>query len=219
MKKQLLIIIILAVIAMGGAFLTAWIDMGGRKMSIAEGYEIFQKLMRENSSFDGHSVSWDGKSASLIEDELDTEEMSGSRYAYWDTNLYVSGDKMWSFYYIDLKNKSNIKAEDDAFTLSSDKEYIKVQKAGFEEAKEILEKSGSMFPVNDEKFESIAQRSGFNSFVCACGLKNVNDKTYAGYTASFVSKYGDSYKVEYFGMGNMENLKTCFEEILSSFNG
>ena len=51
------------------------------------------------------------------------------------------------------------------------------------------------------------------------GLKSIEEVTYAGYTAVITSKYGDSYKIDYYGIGNMENIKTCFKEILSSFNG
>ena len=188
-------------------------------MVTAETFDDFQKSMEADSPFDGHSVFWNGKSASLIEDELDSEKTAGDRYSYWNTKLYVSGDKMWSFYYIDLKDDPETIIQNDSFTLISDKEYIKAQKADYKEECSLLEQSEYMISFDDEALNTIASQSGFQSFRCAYGLKTIEKVTYAGYTAVITSKYGDSYKIDYYGIGNMENIKTCFKEILSSFNG
>ena len=198
---------------------TALFCMGGSNMIKADTFNDFQKYMEAESPFDGYSVFWNGESASVIEDELDTEETAGDRYSYWNTNLYVSGDKMWSFYYIDLKDDPETITNDDSFTLFSDTEYIKVQKADYQEECMFLEKSDFMISFDDETLDTIASQSEFRSFKYAYGLKTIEDITYAGYTAVFTSKYGDSYTIDYYGIGNMENIKTCFKAILTSFNG
>lgn len=184
----------------------------------ADSFNYFQRCIEADLPFDEHSVFWNGESASIIEDELDTKETAGDRYSYWNTKLYVSGDKMWSFYYIDLKDDPETIVQDDSFTLISDIEYIKAQKADFKEECLILEESEYMNSFDDETLDNIASRSEFQSFRYAYGLKTIEDITYAGYTAVFTSKYGDSYKIDYYGIGNMENIKTCFMEILTSFN-
>ena len=199
--------------------LTGLFSVGGTNMITADTFNDFQRNIEADSSFDGHSVFWNGKSSSLIEDELDSEKTAGDRYSYWNTKLYVSGDKMWSFYYIDLKDDPETIIDDDSFTLFSDTQYIKAQKADFKEECLSLKKSEYMISFDDEALNTIASRSGFQSFRCAYGLKTIEEVTYAGYTAVITSKYGDSYRIDYYGIGNMENIKTCFKEILSSFNG
>lgn len=187
-------------------------------MVTAETFNDFQRCIEADLPFDEHSVFWNGKSASIIKDELDTEKTAGDRYSYWNTKLYVSGDKMWSFYYIDLKDDPETIIHDDSFTLLSDTEYIKAQKADFKQECLFLEKSEFMRSFDDEALDKIASQSEFQSFRYAYGLKTIENSTYAGYTAVFTSKYGDSYKIDYYGIGNMENIRTCFKEILTSFN-
>ena len=84
-------------------------------MVTADTFKDFQRSIEADLPFDGHSVFWDGESASLIEDELDSEKTAGNRYSYWNTKLYVSGDKMWSFYYIDLKDDPETIIDDESF--------------------------------------------------------------------------------------------------------
>ena len=221
MIKQILIFLLTCLFSLRGInMVTAELfSLRGINMVTAETFNDFQKFIEADSSFDGHSVFWNGSSASLIEDELDSEKTARDRYSYWNTKLYVSEDKMWSFYYIDLKNDPKTIIRSDSITLLSDKEYIEAQKADFKKESMLLEKSEYMVPFNDEALDAIASHSGFQSFKCAYGLKTIKDVTYAGYTAVFTSKYGDSYKIDCYGIGNMENIKTCFKMILTSHNG
>lgn len=199
--------------------LTALLSIKGTSLVTADPFNDLQKCIETDLPYNGQSVFWNGRSASIIEDEIDTEETAGDRYSYWNTNLYISGDKMWSFYYIDLKDDPKTIIQDDSFTLFSDSEYIKAQKADYQEECMLLEKSESMTSFDDEALDAISSRSEFQSIQCGYGLKTIEDITYAGYTAVFTTKHGDSYRVDYYGIGNMDDIKSCFMEILSSFIG
>lgn len=201
MKKQIrgILIVVLCTLITGCAHNTTKIEQSE--------IDKFQNLMANDKIGDLQSVYWDGAQASLVDDELDnTEILDGDNGAY-TLNTVETGS--WS-----IEIPSNIEYKQGNLNknhckLIGDDWWLEINPYDYGESSSKLDKDSSISLLESE-YNDWKQRILYRSIL------EKDSKYYAGYTL-ILKQENKTYKVDYYGIGNMRKLSSNALTILKSF--
>ena len=211
MKKILILILLAGCLTVAGCRSGQTEDEKGVEMTINENktddsknpVENLYSLLMEDEAGDKRSVNWDGESATMIDDELDSFDIVDGRSVSEGSKTYTVDMLIECVYPADFEQVDVDENEPDKCHFISKDDEIYVQQISY--ADEI-----SRFKDDDNYIEidSLGIREDmlkyFKDYKTFVGIKEINGVKKAGYVLLFESALADrSYKIEVYGLGNM----------------
>ena len=170
--------------------------------------EQFYKLVEEDKTGDKKSVYWDGKSASMVEDEFDSLDISDGRGMITGTERTGIPDVFELNYPNSIENVVLTSDSEEDYHLTADVVDIRIQLVDFHSNKQI-----------DASILSKHQTKYFEDYKLYVGLIKTEEETYAGYTLLFESNLNNkSYMISVAGIGNLEDIKMNALYIMNHFD-
>lgn len=180
--------------------------------------EQFYKLVEEDKTGDKKSVYWDGKSASMVEDEFDSLDISDGRGGITGTERTGIPDVFELYYPDSIENVVLTSDSEEDYHLTTDVVDIRIQLVDFHSKQEEL-KEDSSYKEIDGGILSKHQTKYFENYKLYVGLIKTGEETYAGYTLLFQSNLNDkSYMISVAGIGNLEDIKINALYIMNHFD-
>lgn len=179
--------------------------------------EYFHELWKEDEQGDGKSVYWDGEKAFLIEDPLDSLDITDGRLVVEGTEMKTVPGIFELHYLNKLKNVQVVSEKEDDYHLTAENMDIRVQEVDFSGEKERLDKDSGYRSMETDVL-SQHQIKYFKEYGLYMGLADTEKGRYAGYTLIFKSELnGKSYKLSVLGIGNMEDIKMHALYVMNHF--
>ena len=180
--------------------------------------EQFYKLVEEDKTGDKKSVYWDGKSASMVEDEFDSLDISDGRGMITGTERTGIPDVFELNYPNSIENVVLTSDSEEDYHLTADVVDIRIQLVDFHSKQEELKKDSSYKQI-DASILSKHQTKYFEDYKLYVGLIKTEEETYAGYTLLFESNLNNkSYMISVAGIGNLEDIKMNALYIMNHFD-
>ena len=169
----------------------------------------FQKLMDEEKSGNKTAVFWDGEKAYTIVDDMDDFDISDGIYAREGVPLEKA---MWATNIYGMEDRTVILDTDEHVIYKGDNWYFEVEIVdSFDKAYEELSNDKWMTegPTTKEYSRKTTQFRG---------IKEIDGKLMAGYTACHFDGYDTNYKISYYYIGNMNEANIMKNQILGQFS-
>lgn len=185
------------------SFCLSGCSVSSQKISSSE-FENFKTLISEEEKNNKQGVNWDGKSASIVTDELDDTNVLDGRsgefyYEFIETDSYTIRVKST------LLNGSKETFDGDNYKLKGDDWVFTVRAVDLESEVYELSNNTTMFEVATDLLEY------YEEAYLYCGI---NEDSYAGYTM-LVRHGSKSFRLDYYGLGIMEEIESTSHDIFS----
>lgn len=180
--------------------------------------EILCSLINEDKKGDKKSVYWDGTSAKIRENNDDANDRDDGKYIE-AIKPYKAEDLIAFNYPMGLEQVDIIDDQPDICHFTGKNVDIFICPIDYEEESERLDES-----VNYSVLESMGIREDtlyfFKDYKTYVGIKKLNESEEAGFALLFINDSeiaNRSYKVEVYGMGNMDYVKEVALTVMNSF--
>ena len=180
-------------------------------------WENFYQLLKEDKEGDKKSIYWDGNTASIIDDEFDSFDISDGRGEITGTKT-VTVPGVFELYYPDnLEDIVTVSDKENSYHLTGKNLDIQVQEIDFKSEQKKLEEKTDYKKIKSDIL-SEHQRKYFKDFELYVGIADTDNGAYAGYTLLFESSLNDkAYSLSVLGIGNLEEIKMNALYIMNHF--
>lgn len=177
----------------------------------------FFSLVEADQQGDEKSVYWDGKKASVIDDEFDSAQIDDGR-TLGEGYETAGVPDMFSFQYPNDMKLAEIKSESaEEYCLEAENLEILVRQIDFEKETEAMKNNTNYQMIATEFFPEYVTKY-FEQYQLYIGFTDTQNARYAGYTLLFQSNLADrSYQITVAGIGNMEEIRLRALYIMDHF--
>ena len=174
----------------------------------------FQRLMDEETEGDRLAVNWDGVRAEIIDDALDDPEVSDGRGG---NNSYVSVEKENWETKLPAAEPYEVGCDEEEQYYVSGKDWeLEISKVEIREAVEELAANDWMQAVTKRDLSQNIIKRNENAALYR-GLKKTGANIKAGYVLILEDYFENSWKLSYFGEGNMNDVKANAMMVFENF--
>ncbi len=192
-------------------------DLGTKDNVLEQG--DFLELVKEDVFGDEKSIYWDGTTASIKEDPLDSIAIDDGRYGERTLEEVTVSNKFELYYPDDLQDVEIVSETTEDYHMTAKNKNIYVRSVDYEtEIKQLTESED--FLAIDKTQLSEHKTYFFEDYELFVGKEETDKGTYVGYVLVFRSALKDkkTYKISVTGIGSLEDIKVCAFDIMNHFN-
>lgn len=179
--------------------------------------ENYHRLMEEDVTGDGMSVYWDGKAASVVEDQFDQNDIEDGRSVI-NGATSVKLPLLFEYSYPNhLEDVTVVSDNAENYHVKAKDYDIRFELVDYKNAVEELKQNNNLREI-DKSNLSENQTKYFKDYHLYQGIINTQSGDYAGYVLVFESNLDDrQYKISCSGLGLIENIKITAFYIMNHF--